>query len=161
MKLYELTQNYINLQELLDDPEVPVEIINAALSEVTEEIEDKAENIAKIIKGIEADVIALKEEETRLSYKRKGLEGRVKYLKEYLESSMRAVDKPKIKGKLFSFSIQKNPPSVDVLDECLVPEEFFNIPAPVLDKKEVLARLKAGEDIPGVAIKQTESLRIR
>ncbi|WP_404988199.1 siphovirus Gp157 family protein [Clostridium culturomicium] len=161
MKLYELTQNYMNLQELLEDPEIPVEVINAALGEVEEEIEEKAENIAKLIKSIDLDAAAIKEEETRLASKRKSLESRSKYLKEYLEGAMRAVDKPKIKGKLFSFNIQKNPPSIDVLDECLVPEEFFNIPAPVLDKKAVLARLKAGEEIPGVAIKQSESLRIR
>ncbi|WP_040191801.1 siphovirus Gp157 family protein [Clostridium culturomicium] len=161
MKLYELTQNYINLQELLEDPEIPVELINTALGEVEEEIEVKAENIAKLIKSIDLGAAAIKEEETRLASKRKSLESRSKYLKEYLEGAMRAVDKPKIKGRLFSFSIQKNPPSVDVLDECLIPEEFFNIPAPVLDKKEVLARLKAGEQIPGVVIKQSESLRIR
>lgn len=161
MKLYELTQNYRNLQELLDNQEISVEIINAALDEVTEEIEDKAENIAKIIKGIEADVIALKEEETRLYSKRKGLECRVKYLKEYLEGSMKVVNKSKIKGRLFSFSIQKNPPSLEIINEHLIPEKFFYVPSPTIDKKEVLSRLKAGEEVPGVAIKQTESLRIR
>lgn len=161
MKLYELTQNYLNLQELLEDPTIPVEVINTALNEVGEQLEDKAENIAKLIKTMEVQITGYKEEETRLAAGRKSLETNVKNLKGYLEEAMRAVDKPKIKGKLFSFSIQKNPASVEVLDENVIPKELFNTPAPVLDKKETLTRLKAGEEIPGVILKQTESLRIR
>jgi len=161
MKLYELTQNYLNLQELLEDPTVPVEVINEALNEVGEQLEDKAENIAKLIKTMEVEVAGYKEEETRLAARRKSLETSAKNLKVYLEEAMRVVDKPKIKGKLFSFSIQKNPASVEVLDESVIPKELFNTPVPVLDKKETLIRLKAGEEIPGVILKQTESLRIR
>lgn len=161
MKLYELTQNYLNLQELLEDPAVPVEVINTALSKVGEQLEDKAENIAKLIKTMEVEVTGYKEEEARLAARRKTLEIRTKGLKEYLESSMRAVDKFKFKGKLFSFNIQKNQASVEVLDESLIPKELFNTPAPVLDKKETLSRLKAGEEVPGVILKQSESLRIR
>lgn len=161
MKLYELTQNYLNLQELLEDPTVPVEIIDTALNEVGEQLEDKAENIAKLIKTMEVEAAGYKEEETRLAARRKTLESRTKGLKEYLESSMRAVNKLKFKGKLFSFNIQKNQASVEVLDESLIPKELFNTPAPVLDKKETISRLKAGEEIPGVMLKQSESLRIR
>ncbi len=161
MKLYELTQNYLNLQELLEDPTLPGEVINTALSEVGEQLEDKAENLAKLIKTMEVEAAGYKEEESRLAARRKSLETRAKNLKAYLEEAMRAVDKPKIKGKLFSFSIQKNPASVEVLDENLIPKELFNTPAPVLDKTEILNRLKAGEEIPGVKLKQTESLRIR
>ena len=161
MKLYELTQNYLNLQELLEDTTVPVEVIDTALNEVGEQLEDKAENIAKLIKTMEVEAAGYKEEEARLAARRKTLESRTKGLKEYLESSMRAVNKLKFKGKLFSFNIQKNQASVEVLDESLIPKELFNIPAPVLDKKEALSRLKAGEEVPGVILKQSESLRIR
>lgn len=161
MKLYELTQNYLNLQELLEDSTVPVEVIDTALNEVGEQLEDKAENIAKLIKTMEVEVAGYKEEEARLAARRKTLESRTKGLKEYLESSMREVNKLKFKGKLFSFNIQKNPASVEVLDESLIPKELFNTPAPVLDKKETLSRLKAGEEVPGVVLKQSESLRIK
>ena len=50
MKLYELTESYLNLQELLENPEVPQALITAALEQVGEELEVKAENIAKLIK---------------------------------------------------------------------------------------------------------------
>ena len=155
MKLYELTQNYLNLQELLENPEIPAEMIETAL------IEDKAENIAKLIKTLEADVSGFKAEEKRLADRRKSLENRVTGLKNYIDNSMKVTGKNKFKGQLFSFSIQKNPPSLNVEDEKLIPEEYWIEQAPVLDKKTLLAALKSGEEIPGVSIKQTESLIIR
>lgn len=161
MKLYELTQNYLNLQELLENEEIPKEMVIDALDNVGEELEAKAENIAKLIKTLEVDITGYKAEELRLSNKRKSLENRVKSLKEYLDNAMKVTGKTKFKGQLFSFSIQKNPPSVNVVDEKLIPEEYFTPQEPTLDKKRLLTDIKNGAEIPGAEIKQTESLRIR
>lgn len=161
MKLYELAENYLNLQELLENEEIDQELIVNALDEVGGELEDKAENIAKLIKTLEVDINGYKTEEKRLTDKRKSLENRVKSLKEYLDSAMKITGKTKFKGQLFSFNIQKNTPSVNILDDELIPEKYFIEQDPVLDKKSLLADLKNGEEIPGAEIKQTESLRIR
>ena len=161
MKLYELTENYLNLQELLENDEIPKEMVIDALDNVGEELEAKAENIAKLIKTLEVDITGYKAEETRLALKRKSLENRVKSLKEYLDNAMKVTGKTKFKGQLFSFSIQKNPPSVNVVDEKLIPEEYFIPQEPALDKKRLLTDIKNGAEIPGAEIKQTESLRIR
>ena len=159
-KLYELTQNYNNLLDLLDNPEIPQEMIVEAINAVGEELEDKAENLAKVIKSIEVDVAGLREEEQRLSTRRKSLENRVTNLKEYLDSAMKATGKTKIKGKVFTLAIQKNAPSVNIVDENVIPEQYFVVKKE-LSKKEILAALKEGQEVPGAAIKQTESLRIR
>lgn len=161
MKLYELTESYLNLQELLENPEVPQELITSALEQVGEELEVKAENIAKLIKTLEVDIAGFKEEEKRLSDRRKSLENRVENLKEYLDRTMKATGKTKFKGKLFSFNIQKNTPGVSIVDEKLIPKEYLIQQEPVINRKAILKDLKNGEDIPGVKIKQTESLRIR
>lgn len=160
MKLYDLAQNYLNLQELLENPEVPKELILKSLGEVDGEIEEKAENIAKLIKTIDLEVKVIKEEETRLSNNRKAMENKSKALKDYLEGAMMSTGKTKFKGNLFSFNIQKNAPSVDIIDENLIPKEFIEF-EPIVKKKEILAALKNGEVIEGVRLKQTESLRIR
>ena len=159
-KLYELTQNYNNLLELVDNPDVPTEMLEESLNSIDDEIDTKAENIAKVIKSIESDIAGLKGEEKRLADRRKSLEGRIDNLKEYVEGSMRAVGKEKIRGKVFTLGIQRNAPSVDVIDEDVIPEQYF-ITKKELSKKDVLVALKKGEEVPGAAIKQTESLRIR
>jgi predicted nuclease with TOPRIM domain len=159
-KLYELTQNYNNLLELADNPDVPTEMLKESLNSIDDEIDTKVENIAKVIKSIESDVAGLKGEEKRLADRRKGLENRIDNLKKYIESSMRAVGKEKIRGKVFTLGIQRNAPSVDVTNEDAIPEQYF-ITKRELSKKDILAALKKGEEVPGAAIKQTESLRIR
>ena len=159
-KLYELTQNYNNLLELADNPDVPTEMLKESLNSIDDEIDTKAENIAKVIKSIESDVAGLKGEEKRLADRRKGLENRIDNLKKYIEGSMRAVGKEKIRGKVFTLGIQRNAPSVDVIDEDVIPEQYFKTKKE-LSKKDVLVALKKGEEVPGAAIKQTESLRIR
>lgn len=159
-KLYELTQNYNNLLELVDNPDVPTEMLEESLNSIDDEIDTKAENIAKVIKSIESDVAGLKGEEKRLADRRKSLEGRIDNLKEYVEGSMRAVGKEKIRGKAFTLGIQRNAPSVDIIDEDVIPEQYF-ITKKELSKKDILVALKKGEEVPGAAVKQTESLRIR
>lgn len=160
MKLYELTQNYLNLLDLLDNPEVPKEIIENALEEVEGNFEDKAENIVKLIRSVEAEVKAYKDEEDRLSTRRKTLENKVISLKEYLESSLKAIGKQEIKGKLFTLKIQRNAPSVVIDDYNTIPKEYLKVVEEV-DKKKIKEDLKNGVDIPGVKLEATESLRIR
>lgn len=160
MKLYELTQNYLNLLELLENPDVPKEVVEAALEEVEGSFDDKAENIVKLIKSIEADVKGYKEEETRLSTRRKTLENKVKGLKDYLEGSMITLDKKDIKGKIFTLEIKKNPPSVIIDDFNVLPMEYKKIEEKE-DKKKIKESIDNGIEVPGARIEQKEGLRIR
>jgi hypothetical protein len=70
------------------------------------------------------------------------------------------LDKRKIKTVLFSFAIQKNPPSVQA-DENLIPADYWIPQAPKLDRRALMEDLKAGASVPGAHLIQTESLRIR
>lgn len=159
MRLYEYTQDYLHLLEMSEelDSDVLIDTIEA----ITESVEEKAENIAKVIRTFEAESKILKAEEERLAAKRKTHESKVTYLKKYLYEQLEAMGINKIKRPLFTISIQANPPSVDVLNSDEIPVEMWNYPEPVLDKKKILSLLKAGDDIPGVAMKTSKGLRIR
>lgn len=159
-KLYELTEQYSNLMELLDNPEVPQEMLEESLNKINDELDVKLENIAKLIKSIEVDVKGFKEEEKRLSDRRKSSENRITNLKEYVEGAMRATGIKKVNGKVFTLGIQKNAPSVDITDENSIPEEYFILEKKLV-KKKVLEAHKEGRKVPGTTIKRTESLRIR
>src|SRR5690606_9289213 len=110
--------------------------------------EDKLENIGKVIRNLEAEVNAYKEEEKRLADKRKSIENNIKNLKQYAEEALRVTGKRKVKAGLFTFSIQKNPPSVVINDEKLIPKQFYVPVEPKLDKSTIRDLLKNGESVP-------------
>ena len=159
MKLYELTENYLQLLEMAED--MDPELLRDTLESIQESIEDKAENTAKLIKSLEADVKAIKEEEKRLADRRKALEKKIENIKDYLREQLELAGIDKVKRPTITVSIQNNPPSVRVVNEELIPSHFMIPQPPKLDKKGILEKLKHGENVPGVELQQTRGLRIR
>jgi hypothetical protein len=159
MKLYELTGNYQLLLEKAEEVEDLFSLTDT-LEAIEESIQDKSENIVKLIRNWESDIFAIREEEKRLADRRKSLENKTSFLKEYLQYNLEQAGMDKIKRPTFSLSIQNNPPSCEVLDESLIPSHYM-IPQYKVDKKSLLSVLKEGQEVPGVTIKQSKSLRIR
>ena len=124
MKLYELTEMYQNVWNLIEDEDVDIESLEMALNQIEENIELKAEGMAKLIKSIDGDIAALKEEENRLAKKRKTLENKQKNIKTYLEYQLIGMGIDKVKTPLFTVALQNNPPSVRFIDEALIPEQY-------------------------------------
>lgn len=106
--LYDLTEEFETIINMLYDPEVDEQLIFDTLEGIEYELEDKAVAYAKIIKNLQADAEKIKEEEERLASRREMFEERAKRMKGSLEESMRITGKTKFKTPLFSFSIQKN-----------------------------------------------------
>ena len=157
MNLYELSVAFQEVQNM----ELDTEVMKDTLDSINDAIENKAENIAKLIRNLESDVSAYKEEEDRLKTKRQATENKVKWLKTYLEDNMKLTGKTKFKSGMFNFSIQKNPASVNITDERIIPEEFLIQQPPKVDKTSLKEALKNGIEIPRAELKQTEGLRIR
>ncbi len=157
MNLYELSVAFQEVQNMDLEPEV----MQDTLDSIEDVIENKAENIAKLIRNLESDVTAYKKEEERLAGKRQTTERKIEWLKSYLENNMRMTGKTKFKSGMFNFSIQKNPKSVNILNESILPDEFLIPQTPKVDKTSLKELLKNGVEIPGAELKQTESLRIR
>jgi len=157
--LYELTDRYRNVLEIagmLDE-----EQLQEALQAIDDEIEVKADGYAKVMKELEMQENAIQEEVKRLSERKKHIKNNRDRMKESLANQMEILSKRKIKTDLFSFNIQANPPSLNVLDDRDIPKEFYIEQEPKLDRRELLQTLKRGDVIKGVEIKQTEGLRIR
>lgn len=156
MQLYELTEIYLNLKDM----DIEEGDLNSALENIDDEIETKADNIAKILRDFDGDIEALKSEEERLAKKRKAIENRQKQLKEYLQNAMLVLDKRKFKTDLFSFNIQKNAPSLKILDESKIPEDYYKIEKK-LNKNDLKEAVKNGLFEDAAELVRTESLRIR
>ena len=157
--LYDLTNQYQQLLEL--ESEIDEQTFIDTLQSIDEAIEDKAENLAKVIKEMEATITTIANEVNRLQSKKQALNNRVSNLKTYLQGEMEKVNKTKIKGELFTVNIQNNPPSLRVDRTDNIPKDFFIEQEPTLDKKALKEAVKNGEVIEGVELKQTRSLRIR
>lgn len=104
MNLYELTAVYQELQNQIEAGE-DVEGIFAVISD---ELESKADGYARVIRNMEAQATAFREEEKRIADNRRRLEAGIERLKQNLFDSMKTTGKVKFKTDLFSFAIQKN-----------------------------------------------------
>jgi len=165
--LYKLSGDYAKFSELMEMEELEPEMQEAleeALDNLGEDIEFKLENYAKIIKNFESDIAGLKAEEERLNKKHKTLENSIKNMKQRMTEAMIQTGKIDIKGELFKFKVQANPPSVimDVNHIEDVPEKYLIAQDPKIDKKKLAEDLKAGVELEGVAhLQASATVRIR
>ena len=155
MKLYEITDAYLSL----DEAEKTEEIIKV-LDGIKDEFDKKAENTVKVIRNFEADIQALRDEEKRLADKRRSLEKKKKDLKEYLYFNMERLNLRKVNAGIFDINIQKNPQSIKILDEATIPDKY-KIASYRIDKKTLKDDIKNGVEIEGAQLVQTEGIRIR
>lgn len=159
--LYEIRNEFVQLLEMAGDESIDAEVINDTLEGVTLEFEDKADGYAAVIRSLEGEASLIKGEIERLSDRKRVVENNIKAIKNSLEEAMIAVDKRKFKTPLFSFNIQKNPPTVRIINQEDIPKEFWKQQAPVLDKKSLVAFIKEKGDTDYAELSQSESLRIR
>lgn len=158
--LYKLADDYnhvVDMADQLDDG-----TLRDTLDSIKGAFDVKAENIAKVIKEVTGQAEMIDEEIKRLTQRKSAMKNNAKSMKLYLQEQMERVGTRKVQGELLTVAIQKNTPSVRVINERSIPEEFF-IPQPAkLDKKQLKAELKNGLNLEGIVeLVQTESVRIR
>lgn len=164
MTLYELQQEYIDLLEIMEDPDVDPVTLEDTFEALGGEIEAKAEGYGKVIRQLEYNTGVLKEEMDRLSKRKKVIESNIDRMKKTIQAAMELIDKPKIDTDLFTFRIQKNPESA-VLDEKdikKIPQEYLIPQDPKINRDKIRKDLKAGKNLDGIAhLEQGSSLRIK
>ena len=164
MTLYNLAENYKLLMAMAEDPEIDSEMLADTMEAIEGEIDEKLDNYAVIINTIKTNVQQIKDEENRLADMRRSMENKQKKMLQVMTYMMTTTDHQKIKTSRYSFTVQKNPPSL-VLDEQYIeniPDEYIIIPDPVVDKAKLKADLKAGKDLDGIAhLEQSVGVRIR
>lgn len=160
MNLFELTENYVKFFTMLEEVDEITEELEEMANNLNIAIEEKSDNYVKMIKNLDADVEAFKNIEKQFNKKRKTAENKIAWLKKNLQASMEQTGRKKVETGLFTVSIQKNAPSLDITSEDNIGDEYYKVER-TLNKKDLLNDIKEGLIIDGVGIKQTESLRIR
>ena len=160
LSLYQMSQEWENVFDKLLDPEIPEEAVFDTIEMIEADMDCKAENYGKIIRSMEGDSSALREEIQRLQKRKKSLDSRADMLKQRLFDAMKATGRPEIKTNLFTFSIQGNGGlrPVDLTD--VVPTEWLKPGEP--DIKRIRESLEAGNELPFATLgERGEGLRIR
>lgn len=165
--LFELTNDYLNLLALAEDPDIDPVAFADTLEGLQFELEKKAEGYCKVIRTMESDVEAIKTEEERLKKKRSVIENNVKRMKEALKDAMVKTghdDKNGLKAGLFQLKVAKNGGLRPLVIDGDVPEQFIKVKyendnerilafLSSLDKEDACAWAHLGEAGTHLAIK--------
>lgn len=160
--LYDLQGEYLDLLLLAEDPDVDPQLIVDTMEALEGEIEEKADGYAMVMRDLEEQEQALKNEIDRLALRKAAVYNNRQTMKKALEAAMRVTGKTKFKTTLFSFNIQRNPVSVVVdVPWTKLPEDYLKYKDPEIDKTKLKKALQDGAEIEGAHLVQTESLRIK
>ena len=159
--IYELTGEYLELLEMASDPDTDPQALADTMESINAEIEDKADNYAKVIRSLSGDAEGIDVEIRRLQYRKSALLNNIDRMKGVLQTAMETTGKVKFKTALFSFNIQKNPAKLVLDDGAEIPERFLIPQTPKVDNAGIKDALKAGETLDFAHLEQGQSLRIR
>lgn len=159
--LYELSEQYQELLSMALDPDVDPEALADTMEGLEGEIEAKADGYAKVMRELRAVADARKAEAKRLTDGAKSIEANIDRMKSTLEAAMRLTGKTKFKTTLFSYGIQRNPPTLKIDRPEDVPAEFLIPQEPKIDTAGIKKELKEGVVYDWCHLEQSESLRIR
>ena len=154
--LYELTGQFLDIYNLELDEETKLDTLDSIDWET--EYETKVENYIKVMKNLEADVEARKNEIKRLTELNKADEKKKEYLKDTLSTSMSLTGHERVDTTLFKVSFRKSQ-AVEVAEAVL--PEAYKVATWKADKKRLKEDLKNGLEIIGASLVERKNLSIR
>lgn len=159
LNLYEITNAF---PALMENEEISEENKKQIEEELTLLLQQKSQNIIGYIRNMELTAEAMKNEEKRISERRKQIENHVVRFKEYVKDCMENNGILKIETGLGTLSTAKSPISVEVVNESIIPDEYkTEIITTKVDKKKIADNFKlTGELIEGVII-HTDNTNLR
>lgn len=158
--LYEISERYKNIQDLIGNEEITEEFLEKAAGDVEDELQEKLLNIAKLCKNIKGNKAMIKEERDRLKNKETILDNQLKSLENYTKICLTNAGLNKMDLGVFKISLRKSE-STEITDLSLIPKEFLKFKDPEPNKAEIKKAIKEGKEIKGAVIIENESLVIK
>ena len=154
--LYELTGQLLEIYNMDIDDETKLDTLEAI--DWTTDYENKVEGYVKVIKSLEADIEARKNEKKRLDGLNKSDQTKIDNLKAALAVSMAETGQTRVDTTLFKVGFRKS--EAVVVDEEKLPKKY-QIVSYKPDKKTIKELLKSGKHIKGAVIEERSNLSIR
>lgn len=154
--LYELTGQFLEIYNMEIDDETKLDTLEAI--DWTTDYENKVEGYVKVIKSLEADIEARKNEKKRLDELNKSDQSKIDKLKAALAISMTETGQTRVDTTLFKVGFRKS--EAVIVDETKLPKEYMRAKwSPDKDKLKEL--IKNGATIKGAHIEERKNLNIR
>ena len=119
----------------------------------------KVEGAAKYCKVLDAQISAMKDAVASIQSRMKQAEKAQDFFKACILRYLETTGTKKIEAPDILIKTGKNPASVEIYDESLIPAEYVKIKTvSTISKTDIKTAIKAGEEVPGA--KLTESLRV-
>lgn len=161
--LFQLTAEYRATCDKLADLDLDPQTLADTLEGERWPLEVKAQNVAVVILGLEAQAKAIKERCKALDAMGEAAERRAEHLRNYLADNLRAAEITKVEGDDVVIGWRKST-AVEIEDETQIPAEFMVTPPPPAarpDKTAISKALKAGQEVPGARLEHRQNLQIR
>lgn len=159
MKLYELTDAYNDVLDLLDNEEATMEDLADTLDSINEAIAVKIDNICRLRKYLDGKTDVYKAEAKRLTTLAKQAENNSDRLKNYVDEQLKKMDIKRLDTELFRLSYRKSD-AVNVIDLDAVPDEFKKVTI-AADKTAIKKAIKEGTEVAGAELVVNQNLQIK
>ena len=160
--LYQISGDYLSaLDALTADDDLPPDAIADTLEGIAGEWEDKALNVARYIRNLEAEAEAISAARKAMDEREKAAKAKANRLRAYL---LAEIERTGLKAKAPDLEIrtQKNPPSVVIEQEEMIPCEFKkSVTTVTTDKSAIKLAIASGDSVPGARVEQSMRLVIK
>lgn len=164
MNLYDLTNQWKAVYDILTSDTATDEELAAAMAEadaLDDGVVTKATGYAYVLRNMQAEAEVLGAEAKRLTALKRQRENAADRIKQRMMDAMQVMEVRKLPSDIGTWSIAKNPASVEITDEAAIPDDYLIPQKPMVDKAGIKAAIAAGGEVPGALLTQGESVRFR
>lgn len=164
LSLFAIAGEYRQQLDQLEQMGLDEQTFRDTLESIGGDIEEKSINVAMFVRNLESSAAAIETQIESMEDRSKAIRKKADHIKDYLKANMEHAKLQKIESPFFVLSIKKNPASLILDDEKLVPPSFLKIPEPpppMIDKTKIKEAIKGGQVVPGAHLEQKTRLEIK
>ena len=174
--LYELGEAYQRVRDLAETEGDGVADWATSLADIAEAMETKVGNMAGLVREWKAESGVYADEVKRISARQQAIDARIKRLEWMMQTAMQEMSVDKVNSGTLVVRLQNSPPSVEVVDESIVPSTFkrakldmslSDLPEGLeylaevsVNRRAVLDALKGGAEVQGTRVVQNQHIRL-
>jgi len=160
--LYEISKEYQKVIALIENCDEILPEHLEMLGELETDAKSKIVNVGAYIKNLEEIDRGMENYISSMLERQKKINKKINSLKEYLKFNMELLDLKEVKTEEFDIKIRENNYALDILDESLIPKNYYKERISVsLDRQQLIKDLKDHIGIDGVQFIKTKSISVK